>query len=601
MIRILIFSLLAMLSCQSTKSQTNQITFKVAIDRSDINKKISLRGSIPPLSWDKDYPMTDTNGDGIYETTITFNTDRSNVKYEFQVDGSSELAGSDSRKLWFKSKPITVEHLFNEYEYYNDEKLASLTLTPEQIKGDIAILKKTLAYIHPNLNGYRSEEDLEKDYQVLEAEMLATPTVTNAYKAISKFATNIQCSHTFTNPWNQGTMIKQAIFNQPDKAPFTFSRIGKQLFITKNASEDDRLKRGLEIVKINGVNATDILTQLANYITSDGANYEKRLERLLLSGDEKYALFDIFYSLEYGKQDSFLLDLKDHSTNNTLSSKVSAMSKTKRSKILNDRYDDSVKSFEDQWSFNMISEKIAHLKINSFAVQEKNFEWKNYLDDVFVQLNTKRIEHFIIDIRDNEGGQGEVGQYITQRILTKPIKVEAAKLQTTYRKIPDDLRTNISTWEKAPYNWRLKVKKIKDGRYQLRQLFAGGYKAKTYQPMNDGFKGKSYLLTGPQNSSATHIMATYVKKYKLATIIGQTTGGNQRGVNGNHFFFLKLPNSKVEVDIPIFKTTMQEVTSSTPNGGIIPDVIVTKNILDLINGVDTELEATLEHIENQIN
>lgn len=599
MIRILLFSLVALLSCQTSKSQINEITFKVAIDKSDINKTITLRGSIAPLSWDEDHPLTDTDGDGIYETSITFNTDKRNVKYKFLVDGTSELEGSDSRRLWFKSVPKTVQHIFNEYEYYNTEELASLTLTPEEIKEDISILKKTLGYIHPNLNGYRSKEDLENDYQLLESEMLATPTKKNAYKAISKFATKIQCSHTFTNPWNQGTTIKRAIFNQPDKVPFTFSRIGKQIFIAKNASKDNRLKRGLEIVRINGVRSEDILTQLANYITSDGANYEKRLERLLLNGDEKYALFDIFFSLEYGIQDSFQLDLKDHSTNHDLSVTVSAISKTKRSKILNERYEDSVISFEDLWSFNMINEKVAHLKINSFAVHNKKFEWQNYLDDVFAQLKAKNVEHFIIDIRDNEGGQGEVGQYILQRILTKTLKTEAGKLLTTYRKIPEDLRANISTWEDAPYNWRLKVKKIKDKKYQLRQLFSGGYKAKTYQPLKNGFKGKSYLLTGPQNSSATHIMATYAKKYKLAMIIGQTTGGNQRGVNGSHFFFHRLPNSKVEIDIPIFNTTMQEITSSTPNGGIVPDLIVEKNIPDLINGVDTELEATLNYINKK--
>jgi len=91
-------------------------------------------------------------------------------------------------------------------------------------------------------------------------------------------------------------------------------------------------------------------------------------------------------------------------------------------------------------------------------------------------------------------------------------------------------------------------------------------------------------------------MATYVKEYNLATIIGQPTGGNQRGINGGYIFFHRLPHSKIEIDIPVIKTTIQEVTSITPNGGIVPDIIVDKTIPDFINGIDTELEATLNLI-----
>lgn len=596
MIRLVILPILCLFSCQPTYSKTYNITFKVAVDESDTLKTVSLRGSIKPLTWSEDYPMADHDGDGVYETTISFNTKDRNVQYKFVVDGSEELLGNDNRRHWFKENKHTTSHTFNEYEYYNEEEIAKNILTQEQIKEDIAVLKKTLIYIHPDLYAYRSKAELEKDFEILESKILATPTIINTYKAISEFIAKIKCSHTFTNPWNQGTRIKKSIFFQPDKIPFTFSRIGMQIFIDKNASANERLKKGTEVVKINGIEAEVILTQLAKHIASDGDNYEKRLERLNVRGDEKFALFDIFYTLEYGIQDSFKLDLKDHTTDKTFSTMVKAISKTKRSKILQDRYQDQARKFEDNWEFKMISKEIALLKINSFAVYNKGFDWQEFLKNVFTQMNANSAKYFIIDIRNNEGGDNDVVKYILEHIVNEPIKMAAPKNITAYRKIPDDIKAHISTWDNKPYNWKLKVKKIGSRKYQLREIIAGG--ARTYQPKENGFKGKSYLLTGPQNSSATHIMATYVKKYNLATIIGQTTGGNQRGVNGGYIFFNRLPHSKVEVDIPVIKTTINEVTNTTPNGGIVPDILIDKKIQDLINGIDTELEATLKLIRD---
>lgn len=597
MIRLLVFTFWSITSCKPNTAQTYQVTFKVTLDEKSDNRSIAIKGSVAPLSWTNGYVMNDEDGDGTYETTITFDTDKKNVSYKFQADGELELQGNDNRRLWFKNKEQIISHKYNEYEYFDEGKLSTLTLSPDQIKEDINILKNTIGYIHPNLHAYRSASELEADYKTLEAEMLANPTIPNAYKAISKFTSNIKCSHTFTNPWNQGTTIEAAIFNQPDKVPFTFSRIGKKIFIDKNASENNSLKKGLEILKINGVSTHQILATLTNYITSDGDNYEKRLERLTLEGDEKFALFDIFYSLEYGSQQSFKLELKDHNTDITLQSQVSAISKTKRTKILNDRYDGFAQSFEDGWQFQMIEKEIALLKINSFAVFNKSFDWEGFLDDVFEQLHNNNTKHLIIDIRKNEGGDIKVVEYLVRKIISSPLKIEAPKSITSYRKIPDELKTHISTWDKNPYNWRLKVKKIDDRKYQLRKIFSEV--SKTYKPSKIGFRGKTYLLTGAQNSSATHLMATYAKKQSLATLIGQTTGGNQRGSNGGYMFFHRLPNSKVEIDIPVFGITTQEVTSSTPNGGIVPDILVDKNIPDLINGIDTELEATIKLIKSQ--
>ncbi len=592
----IITSFLFCLLLVSGTTQSYTLTFQVDMSGHTGFQAVGVRGNIAPLSWDKDYPLSDSNGDGIYEATIDFKTNKKYVQYKFQTDTQSELEGSDNRISWFSSTTQASPQRFNEFDYYSPEKLATFTYTPAQIEEDVAVLRKTLQYIHPNLYKYRDSLQLEKDFQTLQAQMLAAPDLVNAYKAISQFATLIKCSHTFTNPWNQVTQIKKAIFYQPDKLPFSFQRIGKRLFIDKNASLDTSLHKGLEILSINAISTEEVLTRLTNYITSDGDNYEKRLQRLSLSGLEKFELFDIFYPLEFGSSSVFQLTLKDHTTGSIFETQVDALSKTARTAILQERYDNLSTSFEEGWQFKILNEQTAYLKMQSFAIYNNTFDWKGFLTNVFETLTDKKIQHLIIDIRDNEGGNDDIVQYLLERILQQAITMETPAPYTVYRQIPEDLRPHISTWEKRPYDWGNKIEASDKGRFVLKKQYAK--RQVKYTPKSNGFKGKSYLLTNAENSSATHIMATYVKKYQLATIVGQETGGNQKGLNGSFYFFHKLPNTRVEIDIPIFGINILPDTPDTPNSGIVPDVLVEKNLSDLIYGIDTEMNVVLDLIKS---
>jgi hypothetical protein len=67
------------------------------------------------------------------------------------------------------------------------------------------------------------------------------------------------------------------------------------------------------------------------------------------------------------------------------------------------------------------------------------------------------------------------------------------------------------------------------------------------------------------------------------TSFGQPTGGNQRGINGGAFFFLRLPKSQIEMDLPPIGTFP---TSPQPDAGLTPDVLVAPTVQDIVNGVD---------------
>ena len=96
------------------------------------------------------------------------------------------------------------------------------------------------------------------------------------------------------------------------------------------------------------------------------------------------------------------------------------------------------------------------------------------------------------------------------------------------------------------------------------------------------------VLCDASNSSATFQFAQAVQQSGAATLLGETTGGNRRGINGGAFFFLRLPASGLEVDLPLiagFPDTPQ------PDAGIEPDVAVPTTAGDIASGRDPQMAA----------
>jgi C-terminal processing protease CtpA/Prc len=94
------------------------------------------------------------------------------------------------------------------------------------------------------------------------------------------------------------------------------------------------------------------------------------------------------------------------------------------------------------------------------------------------------------------------------------------------------------------------------------------------------------------------MMVETFKKHKLATVVGQTTGGNQKGVTAGALYFMLLPNSKIEVDVPLIGTDL-EIAKNLPDAGVEPDVFVKPSIEDAVKGIDTEMEVVKKMINKQ--
>ena len=99
------------------------------------------------------------------------------------------------------------------------------------------------------------------------------------------------------------------------------------------------------------------------------------------------------------------------------------------------------------------------------------------------------------------------------------------------------------------------------------------------------------------NASAAFTLPYYAKQQKLATLVGQETGGNLRGFNGSQYLSVFLPNSKFEFDISLLASI---IDPSAEDSGVTPDVLVEQQPEDIGNNFDRELETAKKLIrENQ--
>ncbi|MCB0534763.1 MAG: hypothetical protein H6574_14420 [Lewinellaceae bacterium] len=577
------FSLCAV--AQQSLQLTFQIDLAPAAKQISSKTNVGLRGGQFPLSWEKSLDLTDNDGDGIYTTTVTFENGIKDgvLEYKFILDDKTwELDGQNRLLLVKNGAAADRVDRWNELPRYNPEDLPKISV--QQMRADLRVLQNAFTSMHPGLYRYRQPAEIAPFFAQLESAIQSPVTCLEAYRLFSEAAGWVQCGHTYANFFNQSGLIQQLVFDQPDKLPFCTRIIARRLFIEKNASEHSELTRGLEIRSINGVPFAEILNRLLPLVKADGPNNVKRLDDLQLTGLNTFESFDAYFPLVFPPENSrYTIDLTDLRTGQQFSKTVKAVSRQDRLAILTERYGPPPSSLDDLWEFKFLHDSIGYLRLGTFVTYQMALDWRAFLKNAFDSMKKRRASQLIIDIRGNEGGMDEVSIELAKYLPGRPIVREAREIRTRYQKVPADLEPYLTSWDNRFKDLSKETTAVADGYFRVEEA-----NAETQIPVNkNAFPGKVYLLTDASNSSATFYLAQLLQKNKLATLVGQPTGGSQRGINGGLIAFLRLPNSGIEVDIPVFGSFPLE---EKPAGGIVPDVVVEPNLDDVVSGIDTTLE-----------
>lgn len=483
-----------------------------------------------------------------------------------------------------------------------ENKQSEVSLSPAQLQEDFVVLKKTLTTLHPSIYRYQNPASLEKEFSALESNLDKSMPEAEFFIAVSQFLNKLKCGHTYTNYYNQDEKLKERLFNRKTYLPFYFQIIDGKMIITANASSKN-ISVGSEILKINGVSASEIIAKLLTVTKADGnSTLEHRINSIALSRNEaeSYALFDWYFPLFFPLKDEiYEIEAKGFTSKQTATFNVLAMTKAERTAEMAKRYGPSP-TYDDGWKFEIQDGNTGYLKIdNSITWRLKKIKFKEFLANAFTELRTKNIKNLIIDLRGNGGGSMDIG-FELSRYLAKKKLAPYAQSRRLVRNVAaqPELLKYLSTYSDE-LKEALKTGVAANGFRKFDSSYFEIIGRESYppvEPYENNFKGKTFIIVDSSNASATFQFLDYVQKNRLAKIVGQTTGGNKQGINGGNYFFLSLPNSKIEIDIPVY---FQSPLRPQKDESVIPDIRVNKQPDDVGNSFDRELETIKKLIEKK--
>ena len=454
---------------------------------------------------------------------------------------------------------------------------AAPEISAEQAQRDLGILKRAFTELHPGLYRYATPAQIDAEFVAAEAAVGQGSSRADMFLLASRLAAAVRCGHTWASPYNQGKAVEDGLFARGDKLPLTLRFVEGRALVT--GSTVPALPAGAELLAIDGRPVGDIQAALLPYLRADGDHEGARAKRLSqldsgANGGAMDRLFPLRFPPQAGRWRLRVADAPGAAPHDI---DVAATTLAVRDKYLPDP--------SPQWTFRVDGE-VATLTIPTFAFWRSDFKPEVFLARTFGAI--RHLPYLVIDLRRNEGGDDAIGRLLLGHLLRARASFPGYRVESAYERVPYALARYLDTWDFDFFDRTGQVTKGPGRNWRLPDRPGA-----RVEPDALNYPGRVIALVGPQNSSAGFLLARALKSTGAATLVGQTTGGNQRGLNGGQLAWITLPASGVGVDIPLLASVY---AGDAPDAGVTPDVPVTPRFADAAAGIDTEMQAAFDLI-----
>lgn len=462
------------------------------------------------------------------------------------------------------------------------------TFTHEEVREDYLIFRKALETTYPSL--YRFTDSLNMTRYLNDQFELLSQSMTEPefYKIIVLTCARINDEHLIPTP---SKVHYESLRKANHYFPFSFKIIDRRLFILKSFNFQDKLPVGSEILSINGHPAEEILNILLPTIPSDGYIQTFNIRHLEdYSMTQNQNLFDLNYPIFVEASDSFKIEFirpEAKSIKEIIS--IAGLDFTDYNKFYRDRI-----GYKAPLEFKYLKNEIAYLRISSFLKYHRDDfkqDFYSLYDSIFRHLNKNGTKNLILDLRNNEGGDG-TGEKLLTYLLTKPYRhfdLTEEKF-TGYPPVVDYLENGKDLFfvDSIVYRANTGLFRLKKEYYNYLPLL------NEQKPDKNHYAGKLYVLINGASGSMASVVSSFLKANQRAIFIGEESGGTMEGNTSLAYARLLLPNTKIRVEIPLTKTVHH--VDFVKGRGVFPDYYVVPKIEDIINGIDTELDFALDLI-----
>jgi len=449
---------------------------------------------------------------------------------------------------------------------------------------DANILARAYSTLHPGLHRYASPARMTARFARFGDDLAAATSLGGRYLALSRLLGTVRCGHSYANFYNQRRSVADSLFAGRNRLPFRFRWLGARMIVTAD-TEGNGLAPGTEILSVDGRPAAHILSALLPLARADGGNDGKRRAILGVEGVDRFEAFDIYYPLLFPMNaETFALSVRTPA-GQVRSLRVAAIDLARRRAAMRTGATPDP-SANPGWSLEHRG-GATMMTMPTWALYDSRWDWRGWIALSFDAMARRRSRVLIVDLRDNEGGL-DCGDEIVARMIDAPLHLSGYERRVRFREAPRDLIPYLDTWDRS-FD-RLGVGAVDLGNGFLRLAEEGPDGAGLIRPSGPRFSGALIVLTSAQNSSATFQFANVVRTFRLGRLVGGTTGGNRRGINGGSFYFLRLPESGLEADLPLVGTFPRR---PQPDSGLEPDIAVSATPADIAAGRDAVLEHAL--------
>jgi len=395
----------------------------------------------------------------------------------------------------------------------------------ENLHSDIDSLKKYIEDTHPNAFLKYSKEKFNKDIENAKLAIVNPMSNLDFYVLLSSLLAKLEDGHT-TIWFPQAEYFKL----NPSMFPYNVKLSNKEPFIIVIKSFNvvkNEIPANAEIISINGIESSKIVEDIAELNSGETINFK-------LDIGANYFYF--YLNKLYGMQNFYLIKYKFNKRIKTINI-FGVNYESLITKKLDNTTKESILNVTDYFLKIIPESKTAIIDFVSFNNAKK---FNSFIDSAFEQIKLNKVEHLIIDIRENKGGDSQIGDIFFQYISKKPYvqykkyKIKYSSLQKEDYKIRFEM-TKDSIW--------LKTTNKPNGLIEEDNINS----TIVLKENNNRFDGKIFLLTGISTYSSAASFAQCFKNYKMGKVIGEETGGCI--IHFGDVIVATLPNSKLNFTI----------------------------------------------------
>lgn len=408
------------------------------------------------------------------------------------------------------------------------EDSLNIMLQPEQINEDLdqwlAFLKNT----HPQLSYTVNNVDaFYADIEQLRRSITEPISARDFWKKVTVFNRVLNDGHTVIQFPKLKTLANQHVKNGGGLFPFQVVFDQDKLVIKSKTDGEASEFRGNEITHINGKRTSDFIQPLLQRTNGDSERFRKALLQRRLAE---------YIWLYYGDFESFDLTLTKYGKQQK---RAFAASHAEFNL-------DDVEVFSKQFKFEILDESNALITLNTFNWGAKYKDVIAFLHNAFAQIQTKNIQHVIIDIRENGGGDD--GIWIDGILPYIADKTWRTGSKNKFRVL------------KGRASEDRKVGDIIESENSFREVDTSVKK----------FTGEVSVLISAFTYSSSILFANVIQDHQFGQLVGEATGGKSGQTGGTKA--LTLTNSKLKVVSPFFY--LERPKGGDNHNPVEPDVVI---------------------------